>query len=299
MASLTDSRPTSSPSPSPLSQNQAEMTPFASCRNDNDNAATATIIRGVNKSSCCSRSWLCLVATVMAISSCHGLSLSSSSRFHGAKLMTTSTYIPNQYQEGTTRTKRRNNIQGGYDIGVADNGNGCGFGSWTMRKQKSSDKRTRRMQQRNGDELTQDLILQSLQQQQQSQSLPTTLTNFPTPNGLTPQQRKRELGHPFVYPHQQKQVQDINNTSNNNNAGNNSKTGGRGRSRKRAALYNTLSSYHNNYLELLTKEYQYEVRTITTKTVEVFLSGSHLSLLLYFFSQYFAMINNHFRNKKC
>jgi hypothetical protein len=38
------------------------------------------------------------------------------------------------------------------------------------------------------------------------------------------------------------------------------KTSGRGRSRKRATLYNSLSSYHNKFLQLLTTEYQAEVR---------------------------------------
>lgn len=37
------------------------------------------------------------------------------------------------------------------------------------------------------------------------------------------------------------------------------KTGGRGRSRKRATLYNSLSSYHNKFLQLLTDEYRHEV----------------------------------------
>lgn len=37
------------------------------------------------------------------------------------------------------------------------------------------------------------------------------------------------------------------------------KTGGRGRSRKRATLYNSLSSYHNKFLRLLTDEYTHEV----------------------------------------
>eukprot|EP00980_Cylindrotheca_fusiformis_P003312 scaffold743_cov117-Cylindrotheca_fusiformis.AAC.31 len=36
------------------------------------------------------------------------------------------------------------------------------------------------------------------------------------------------------------------------------KTGGRGRSRKRATLYNSLSSYHNKFLKMLTTEYQHE-----------------------------------------
>jgi hypothetical protein len=37
------------------------------------------------------------------------------------------------------------------------------------------------------------------------------------------------------------------------------KTGGRGRSRKRSMLYNSLSAYHNKFLHLLTAEYKAEV----------------------------------------
>ena len=40
------------------------------------------------------------------------------------------------------------------------------------------------------------------------------------------------------------------------------KTGGRGRSRKRATLYNSLSSYHNKFLQLLTAEYKSEVSSL-------------------------------------
>jgi hypothetical protein len=35
---------------------------------------------------------------------------------------------------------------------------------------------------------------------------------------------------------------------------------GRGRSRKRSTLYNSLSFYHNKFLQLLTAEYEAEVR---------------------------------------
>jgi hypothetical protein len=36
--------------------------------------------------------------------------------------------------------------------------------------------------------------------------------------------------------------------------------GGRGRSRKRSTYYSALASYHNKFLNLLTREYQAEVR---------------------------------------
>jgi hypothetical protein len=37
------------------------------------------------------------------------------------------------------------------------------------------------------------------------------------------------------------------------------KSGGRNRSRKRSTLYNSLSSYHSHFLQLLTAEYKAEV----------------------------------------
>ena len=36
--------------------------------------------------------------------------------------------------------------------------------------------------------------------------------------------------------------------------------GGRGRARKRLKLYNSLASYHSTFLELISEEYQMEVR---------------------------------------
>lgn len=41
------------------------------------------------------------------------------------------------------------------------------------------------------------------------------------------------------------------------------KTGGRNRSRKRSMLYNSLSSYHNHFLQLLTAEYKAEVSLLS------------------------------------
>ena len=62
------------------------------------------------------------------------------------------------------------------------------------------------------------------------------------------------------------------------------KTGGRGRSRKRATLYNSLSSYHNKFLKMLTDEYNHEVRSARLNTVCKFLlflsdHGSHTEYL--------------------
>jgi len=47
--------------------------------------------------------------------------------------------------------------------------------------------------------------------------------------------------------------------------GTTTKTGGRGRSRKRSALYNSLAMYHNHFLELLTQEYKAEVSACKTR----------------------------------
>jgi len=92
----------------------------------------------------------------------------------------------------------------------------------TMRKQKASDRRTRRLQ-RGGEELIQEVMQQNLRVTQ-------------SPMDQTGQWRNKK-----------KPVRIS------------EKTGGRGRARKRATLYNSLSGYHNRFLQLLTKEYRAEV----------------------------------------
>lgn len=92
----------------------------------------------------------------------------------------------------------------------------------TMRKQKASDRRTRRMQR--GD----DAVVE-----------PQTLTS--SPMALARWQHKTL-------------------TKNTATIRASPQTGGRGRSRKRSNLYNTLSSYHGTFLSLLTAEYHSEVR---------------------------------------
>ena len=91
-----------------------------------------------------------------------------------------------------------------------------------MRKQKASDRRTRRAQR--GDMLTTDAFV-----------TPASITSSPM-NGKSWNHKQT------VQPLQPQQ------------------TGGRGRSRKRSALYNSLSLYHNKFLRLLTEEYKQEVR---------------------------------------
>jgi hypothetical protein len=88
----------------------------------------------------------------------------------------------------------------------------------TMRKQKASDRRTRRMQR------GEDAVIET-----------PTITS--SPMALAAWQHKTLT----------------------KNTASATQTGGRGRSRKRSNLYNTLSSYHTNFLSLLTAEYRAEV----------------------------------------
>lgn len=89
----------------------------------------------------------------------------------------------------------------------------------TMRKQKASDRRTRRMQR--GEEVD------GLSSRTMTKS-PMALAGWQHKKISTPSP-ERPRRH------------------------------GRGRSRKRSNLYNTLSSYHGNFLNLLTAEYRAEV----------------------------------------
>ena len=126
---------------------------------------------------------------------------------------------------------------------VPRNNGGGAATTLEMRKQKASDKRTRRQQRGDvvfsPDNLMTGSITSSpmngkswnhkqsswYQQQQQQQQGPTSV--LPVPTTLTTHEAS---------------------------------TGGRGRSRKRSALYNSLSLYHNKFLSLLTQEYKQEVR---------------------------------------
>lgn len=99
----------------------------------------------------------------------------------------------------------------------------------TMRKQKASDRRTRRRQR--GYELEQQQVAGT-----------TTFT-------VSPMQ-----GATWKHKHQQHQQAENAVSQVAVKAG-----GGRGRSRKRTALYQTLAHYHNHFLQQLTAEYQAEV----------------------------------------
>jgi hypothetical protein len=157
-------------------------------------------------------------ALTVLIPSSRSLSLSSFSRFHGTLL---------DWQRPSDVTHRA------FSSGAA---------SLSMRKQKASDRRTRRLQ-RGGDELAQDMILENLK---------NTITSSPMESAGSWNQKTG------AFPAQHKE-----------------KTGGRGRSRKRATLYNSLSTYHNKFFALLTDEYRAEVSTHTSRfSVEALVEGS-------------------------
>lgn len=153
-----------------------------------------------------SRNHLLVLAMAILVPHSASLSLSSYSKFHGTSL-----------GEGPQASRRQ-------ERAIVSS---SGLSSLTMRKQKASDRRTRRLQ-RGGEELAQDLILESLR---------NTITS--SPMELTGAWSQKRGG----FPSQTRE-----------------KTGGRGRSRKRATLYNSLSSYHNKFFTLLTAEYSAEVR---------------------------------------
>jgi hypothetical protein len=149
---------------------------------------------------------------------CQGFSLASFSSFHGTRLHTDYS-SSKKFQYSSSKTTNA---------------------VITMRKQKASDRRTRRMQ-RGGEELVQDMIREKLTQSE------ITITSSPMDKKGKWKQRK--LGTIAA--------SDIR-----------EKTKGRGRSRKRSILYNSLSCYHNKFLTLLTKEYLAEVsRSVLSRKI--------------------------------
>lgn len=128
-------------------------------------------------------------------------SFSSSSSFQGISL-------PLEQHQVSTRSTRVNAL--------------------VMRKQKASDKRTRRLQ-REG---------LSIATSQEIPSIPssTTLTQNPMADAVWNHKTVRASRIPFQR-----------------------NPGGRGRSRKRSNVYDSLSTYHGEFLNLLTAEYQAEV----------------------------------------
>jgi hypothetical protein len=153
---------------------------------------------------------------------CQGFSLASFSSFHGARLHTDDGSSNKKFQYITSKATHA---------------------TITMRKQKASDRRTRRMQ-RGGEELAQDMIREKLTQRE------ITITSSPMDKKGVWKQRKVGTID----------ASDIR-----------EKTKGRGRSRKRSILYNSLSCYHNKFLTLLTKEYRAEVsRSVLSRKINSF-----------------------------
>eukprot|EP00537_Pseudo-nitzschia_pungens_P019728 CAMPEP_0172407006 /NCGR_PEP_ID=MMETSP1061-20121228/72862_1 /TAXON_ID=37318 /ORGANISM="Pseudo-nitzschia pungens, Strain cf. pungens" /LENGTH=153 /DNA_ID=CAMNT_0013142845 /DNA_START=39 /DNA_END=497 /DNA_ORIENTATION=+ len=128
---------------------------------------------------------------------CDGFSISSLSSFHGARLQ------PSEFDRQRIGSGTREMSS-------------SARGEITMRKQKASDRRTRRMQ-RGGEELAQDMIRENLSRRE------VTITSSPmSKKGEWKQRRQGDRVDVQM------------------------KSGGRGRSRKRSLLYNSLSLYHNS-----------------------------------------------------
>ncbi len=100
----------------------------------------------------------------------------------------------------------------------------------TMRKQKASNKRTRRLQ-REGKDGTDDI------------SSLSSITSSPLATPIITNSWNYKALH----------SRSIQTSANTNEKG-------RGRSRKRSLLYNSLSSYHSHFLKLITDEFLAEVR---------------------------------------
>jgi hypothetical protein len=114
--------------------------------------------------------------------------------------------------------------------------------SWTMRKQKASDRRTRRLQKTGSSTIDPTTSATSAIQQRDSSFVmtSTTKTTFTT----SPMQSVQSWSI------RKSSVQPVTTRV---------KAGGRNRSRKRSTLYNSLSSYHTHFMRLLTDEYKAEV----------------------------------------
>jgi hypothetical protein len=123
------------------------------------------------------------------------------SSFHGRRIV-----IPNKHQSCRS-------LSGG------------GIANLTMRKQKASDRRTRRMQRGSIDSSLSSMEETALLTSSPMARAQWTHKHVSTQNAVRPSAGR-----------------------------------GRGRSRKRSNLYNSLSSYHSHFLNLLTTEYKAEVR---------------------------------------
>ena len=121
----------------------------------------------------------------------------------------------------------------------------------TMRKQKASDRRTRRMQRGGNGEGEEQLALQEkIQDNMIKAKAATTTTTTTTTMTSSPMDsaawKYKKVRNSFPTPEREQHQ----------------KAHGRGRSRKRQTLYNSLASYHTKFLRLLTVEYQAEASYI-------------------------------------
>lgn len=184
---------------------------------------------------------LCLVPCLLALTGDHvvALSLSSSSLFLGSRLSSPST-MRSTSSSSSSSSSISNRL--------------------TMRKQKASDRRTRRRQRGLEDFTDTNEALSAM--------LASTFTVSPMKVEGSWKHKTGIAGNKGSNRNQFKQPQQH--------------QGGRGRSRKRRALYNSLAFYHNHFLNLLTSEYKAEVRfkPMTPKDSSFNFLVSHLSLAL-------------------
>mmetsp|Transcript_17514 Transcript_17514/g.23156 ORF Transcript_17514/g.23156 Transcript_17514/m.23156 type:complete len:651 (-) Transcript_17514:1450-3402(-) len=171
------------------------------------------------------------------------LSLSSTSYFHGQTL---NVIHPQSKQRYNTKTE-----------------------SLTMRKQKASDRRTRRLQ-RSKDTMNENIIsaeelLKLNRGDVGSTSLSSSstfrrlssVTTSPMDNAAwrhkTITEQRQQI--PSSYSSSEQSGSKVRNAFPKKDGQGGAVSSGRGRSRKRSMLYSSLASYHNNFLSLLTAEY--------------------------------------------
>jgi hypothetical protein len=168
----------------------------------------------------------CCLVTAWSVPAVAVVALNTRSTFHGASVL-----APPQLWQDEAASSDRTTL--------------------TMRKQKASDKRTRRRQRG-------DVLEDWVQAKELRASFTTTVADSPMQaagawshkRSMAPQQplASRQLDSAADLLMSSRQGTDA------------AQSGGRGRSRKRSTLYNSLAFYHNKFLNLLTQEYQAEVR---------------------------------------
>jgi cytoskeletal protein RodZ len=138
----------------------------------------------------------------------------------------------------------------------------------TMRKQKASDRRTRKRQRGEIEDERMEAV----------GSYSTTLTTSPMSAAGAWKQKASRISMQPSYAQLQQATGaaaaeavygDSAPTSTGTTAPARKRTPGRGRSRKRSTLYNSLAFYHNKFLLLLTDEYQAEVRNDSIEIMNI------------------------------